>query len=42
MTEFIYFEDSWNEPRKENRTGEVLKRGVESTREKENDSKRPW
>ena len=38
MQEFIFFEDSWNEERKENRTGEVLDGRIISTREEKDDT----
>lgn len=41
VQEFIFFEDSWNEERKENRTGKVFDGGVISTRETEDDPKAP-
>ena len=37
MQEYIYFEESWNE----NRDGEVLDGRTSSTRETEDDTKRP-
>lgn len=41
MTDFVYFEDSWNEEKPKNRTGEVLDGRISPTREKEDDTKRP-
>ena len=38
---FIYFEDSWNEYTKKDRTGEILDGRTSSTRETKDDTKRP-
>lgn len=37
MTEFIYFEESWNK----NRGREILDGGVSTTRQEEDDTERP-
>lgn len=39
---YVFFEDSWNESTKEDRTREVLDGRISSTRETEDGTKRPW
>ena len=39
MAEFIYFEDSWNEPKKDDRGRKVLDGRTSPTREASDDSK---
>lgn len=41
MIDFVYFEDSWNEPRKENRAGKIQPGGTVSTSTPSDDSKGP-
>ena len=41
MVEFVFFEESWNENKKQDRTGEVLDGGASPTCETSDDTKRP-
>lgn len=38
---YVFFEESWNENSTENRDGEILDGRISSTRETEDDTKRP-
>lgn len=41
MVEFVFFEESWNESKRQDRTGEVLEGGDSPTSETADDTKRP-